>query len=134
MKIESWIKPKVDDTVLIHSFEPVSTTISALCDDGVLYSQVRQGTNTDEEFLHFLMELEKKLHKRYIDTYKIFKSKLIVVFDNASIHVTQPIYDFFRKKAIVAITLPQYTPWMNPIEKVFRAVKLKMARTNEPEK
>ncbi|MBK8156389.1 MAG: transposase [Streptococcus sp.] len=80
------------------------------------------------------MELEKKLHKRYIDTYKIFKSKLIVVFDNASIHVTQPIYDFFRKKAIVAVTLPQYTPWMNPIEKVFRAVKLKMARTNEPEK
>ncbi len=58
----------------------------------------------------------------------------MVVFDNASIHLTEPIHTFFKKKAIVAITLPQYTPQMNPIEKVFRAVKLKMARSNEPEK
>ncbi|MBK8156397.1 MAG: transposase [Streptococcus sp.] len=120
--------------MIIHSPEPVSTTISALSDEGVLYSQVRQGINTDMEFLHFLIELEKKLHRKYIDTYKVYKSKLVVVFDNASIHLTDSIYTFFRKKAIVAITLPQYSPWMNPIEKVFRAVKLKMSRSNEPEK
>ncbi len=134
MKYTSWVKPGEDETVIIHSPEPVSTTISALSDEGVLYSQVRQGINTDMEFLHFLIELEKKLHRKYIDTYKVYKSKLVVVFDNASIHLTDSIYTFFRKKAIVAITLPQYSPWMNPIEKVFRAVKLKMSRSNEPEK
>ncbi|MBK8156381.1 MAG: transposase [Streptococcus sp.] len=66
------------------------------------------------------------LHQKYKDQYKVYKSKLIVVFDNASIHLTESIKIFFRKKAIVAITLPQYTPQFNPIEKVFRAVKLKM--------
>ncbi|MBK8156409.1 MAG: hypothetical protein IPK55_10670 [Streptococcus sp.] len=106
MKYTSWIKPGFDETVIIHSPEPVSTTISALSDEGVLYSQVRQGVNTDVEFLHFLIELERMLNQKYKDIYKEFKSKLVVVFDNASIHLTKPIYTFFRKKGIVAVTLP----------------------------
>ncbi|MBK8157177.1 MAG: transposase [Streptococcus sp.] len=92
------------------------------------------GTNSDLEFLHFLIELERAIHEANKDNYDEFKSKLFFIFDNASIHLTKPIYQFFLKKGIVGITIPQYTPEMNPIEKVFRAVKCRMSRSNNPSK
>ncbi|MBK8156366.1 MAG: transposase [Streptococcus sp.] len=50
--------------------------------------------------------------------------------DNCAIHLTEKIQNFFEKTGIVCITLPQYTPEFNPIEKYFRMVKSKMSYSN----
>lgn len=105
LKYTSWVGPN-DKMVLIHQPETAVTAICALADDGVLFSQFRMGMNSDVEFLHFLIELNRALQEANKENYNELKSKLVFVFDNASIHLTKPIYQFFLKKGIVGVTLP----------------------------
>ena len=63
--------------------------------------------------------------------YEKFWKKLIICFDNASIHLTEQIYTFFRIRGLQVVTLPQYTPEWNPVEKVFGWVKTRLVRSNQ---
>ena len=74
--------------------------------------------------------MQKELREAHKDDYLIYLSKLVIILDNASVHRTEMIARFFEKSGIVAVTLPQYTPEMNPIEKFFRSVKCKISRSN----
>lgn len=129
LKYHSWVGPK-DKVVLVHQVESPTTAISALCDDGVVYSLLKFGTNNDVDFLSFLMKLRKELKLRHEDNYWEVLKSLVVVMDNCAIHLTEKIQNFFEKTGIVCITLPQYTPEFNPIEKYFRMVKSKMSYSN----
>lgn len=129
VKYESWVGPE-DRFVLTHQTEQPSTAICALCDDGVVYSLVKFGTNTDLEFLSFLMKLKHELRERYKEQYTELLSQLVFVMDNCAIHLTARIHTFFEKSGIVCITLPQYTPEFNPIEVFFRSVKNKVSYSN----
>ena len=82
------------------------------------------------DILHFLIELQKALKAHHKEEYQDYISQLVVIMDNASVHRTKVIGDFFRKTKIVCITLPQYTPEFNPIEKYFRMVKYSITRAN----
>jgi len=62
--------------------------------------------------------------------YESYRKKLVVCFDNASIHLTNEISTFFRIWGIYAVTLPQYTPEWNPVEKVFSLIKTRLVRSN----
>ena len=53
-----------------------------------------------------------------------------MVLDNASTHKTSAIKTWFQQAGIMAVTLPQYTPEWNPIEKVFSVVKGLVAKAN----
>ena len=72
--------------IFTHQVETPCTTISALTDQGVVYSQLSQGTNTDLDILHFLVELQKALKTQHEANYQEYISKLVVVMDNASVH------------------------------------------------
>ena len=48
---------------------------------------------------------------------------MVYVFDNAQIHLTDQVRSYLKCWDITAITLPQYSSHMNPIEKVFNVVK-----------
>ena len=72
--------------------------------------------NTEVQFYNFIVNLERKLRAQY----KLgFKKNLIVIFDNASIHTGVTIHSLLAQKAIMAITLPQYSPFFNPVESYF---------------
>ena len=129
MKHRSWIAPN-DSMIQTHQIEQPSTTISALTDQGVVYSQLSFGSNADVDILYFLIEMFKLIKAGHKDDYKQYTSKLVVVMDNASVHRTDLISKFFDKACVVCVTLPQYTPEMNPIEKFFRSVKYRMSRAN----
>ena len=51
------------------------------------------------------------------------KSHLLFVFDNATIHKTPIIKQWFKAQGVTALTLPQYTPEWNPIEKAYSLAK-----------
>lgn len=95
-----------------------------------MYSQLSFGSNTDEDILHFLIGLQKILKDTHQDDYLLYIWRLVIVLDNASVHWTEQIAKFFEKSGIVGVTLPQYTPEMNPIEKFFGLVKKQMAKAN----
>ena len=58
------------------------------------------------------------------------RKKLVFLFDNAGIHKHDSIKEFFKKRKLLAFTIPQYTPMFNPIERMFGAAKQKLQRNN----
>jgi hypothetical protein len=52
--------------------------------------------NSAREFVLFLIELEKKLHEKEGNEWNRYRKKLIVVLDNATIHLTEQVRGFFR--------------------------------------
>jgi hypothetical protein len=111
----------------VVNFKPsYSTAISALLDMGMHFSKMRVGTNTADTFLEFLGELETNLRLLFAgvdehgkDRYLQYRSRLVVIMDNATIHTNFKIQEFFTNRKIMCLTLPQYTPQFNPIELMF---------------
>ena len=61
--------------------------------------------------------------KRWGSDWTRVRKKLIIVFDNAAIHITDEVQSFFSCRGIQAVTLPQYSPELNPLEKAFGIIK-----------
>jgi len=78
----------------------------------------------------FLIDLEKSLEWYYKDDWKHVKKRIVFIFDNASIHLDDRVNHFFKKWGYLAFTLPQYTPWFNPIELMFKLVKKSVQTCN----
>jgi transposase len=43
--------------------------------------------------------------------------------DNACVHTSSKVVDYFACKGLAVLTLPPYSPEFNPIERVFHNVK-----------
>jgi len=78
----------------------------------------------------FLIDLEKSLEWYYQEDWKHLKKRIVFIFDNASIHLDDRVNLFFKKRGYLAFTLPQYTPWFNPIELMFNLVKKRIQTCN----
>ena len=123
LKFRSWVSLDNPSHITLPTSSRSVTAISALFDDGTLLTQLRIGTNTEEELLLFLLRMEDWIREDKGPGFIEFRRKLVIIMDNAGIHVTQSIKNFFVSCAFQGVTLPQYSPQMNPIEKVFSLVK-----------
>ena len=78
--------------------------------DGRVITKVSQKINSNK-FLEFIKRLSKK------------HSKLCVIVDNASWHLTKRILNFVKQVRIKLIRLLAYSPELNPIEQYWQNVK-----------
>ena len=67
---------------------------------------MRMGTNGTRESLMFLIDLEKALEKYYKDDWNYMRRRIVFLFDNASLHLSPSIYEFFTKRKLLAFTIP----------------------------
>ena len=95
----------------------------AVTDTGVLYTKLRKGYTSTWEILLFLIDLEQAIWQHEKGKYDAYWKRMLLVLDNASVHLTDKIAHFCRVRGIQTVTLPQYSPEWNPIEKVFRIIK-----------
>ena len=130
LRYKSWISKDFFCPVLQHYGGFGVASICALTDEGALYSVLRKGTNSAREILLFFIDLEKKLMKRWGTSWQAMRKKLIVVFDNAAIHITDEVQSFFACWGILAVTLSQYSPELNPLEKAFGIIKTRLTWSN----
>jgi len=96
--------------------------ISGLSTNGETFTIIRtNGANSKIEFTNYLIELDSKLTSLRED--KKFRESLILAFDNAGIHKSDETKEFLSKRGYTSITVPRYTPDMNPVEKLFAMLK-----------
>ena len=74
------------------------------------------------------MELDKKLRIR-IDQ-NTYEKRMIVIYDNASIHKTKKVRIIMKKLNWVMFTIPPYSPELNQIEHTFGILKVRIAKRN----
>jgi transposase len=54
--------------------------------------------------------------------------RCVLILDNCAIHKTSSFIDVIRRAGILLLFIPPYSPWLNPIEPVFRSVKAWLRR------
>jgi transposase len=90
--------------------------LPAYTQDGVLFSQVFQGSTDGLVFEDFVEQL---LH--YCQPYPAQNSVLIM--DNASFHHGERVEQMCREAGVKLLYLPPYSPDLNPIEEFFAELK-----------
>jgi transposase len=91
------------------------SAISAITPDGQLLMQVQEQAYTSTEVVQFLRHLLRHI-----------PGKLLIVWDGACIHRSQPIKEFLAQGGAERIhleRLPSYAPELNPDEGIWRYLK-----------
>ena len=90
----------------MHSDKSGVAAISAMTDEGALYTVLWKGTNSARESLLFLIDLEKKLEIWWKYDWKNMKKWVIFLFDNASIYLAEDARKYFAHWWMQAVTFP----------------------------
>ena len=90
------------------------STIGALTEDGGLHTMSFEGAVDSGRVVKFLLHL-----------LRVTGRKLLVVWDNATIHRSREVKAFLREGggAVRLLALPAYSPELNPKELVWRYLK-----------
>ena len=65
----------------------------------------------------------RKFRKFFWDIFNGDSAKLVLIMDNAKIHKTDIVNKFWRDSGILAVTIPPYSPFCNPCEKLILRIK-----------
>ena len=96
--------------------------IAALSQTKVVSLQVIEGGVDSVLFENFLYETVVAIRKDQA----LSQKKIILFMDNAVIHKHQHVQESIRKLKVNVLFNAQYSPWLNPIEQLFRTLKQKM--------
>jgi hypothetical protein len=88
---------------------------------------LKQGGTKVEHFIRFLELLDQKLCDFFGNYYY---KHTIFILDNAIIHCNTAAKRYYHKKKLRVMSLPQYSPELNPIELLFNEIKMKIRSKN----
>ena len=74
------------------------------------------------------MELDKELRIRLDQN--TYEKRMIVIYDNASIHKTKKVRIIIKRLKWVVFTIPPYSPELNQIEHTFDFLKVRIYKRN----
>ena len=92
------------------------------------YFMLKSQTTKEDQFWEFLkltyIELRFRLSRN------TYEKRMVVMFDNASIHKTKSVKLLIKKLKWVVFTIPPYSPELNQIEHTFGILKTKISKRN----
>ena len=83
-----------------------------------------ESTITSSELMFYIKTLSEKRE----DLVNHNNTDFIFVYDNARIHTSKAVQDFILKSKLRSISIPPYTPILNPCEKLINSIKMKLKR------
>lgn len=90
--------------------------ILAISNNKVVHKKFLRGTVDSNIFIQFLDEMIQNMQNDE-------KQNSIIIFDNATYHLTNDVIQFFKEKKLKGLTICPYRSNFNSIELVFRYVK-----------
>ena len=82
----------------------------------------------EASFINFVLELDKELRIRLDQN--TYEKRMIVIYDNASIHKTKKVRVIMKKLKWVVFTIPPYSPELNQKEHTFGILKVRISKRN----
>ena len=76
------------------------------------------------------MELDKELRIRLDKNKYKYEKRMIVIYDNSSIHKTNKVRIIVKKLKWVVFTILQYSPELNQIKHTFGTLKVRISKRN----
>ena len=84
----------------------------------------KEDTNKSEIVKYYL----KNLYEDLIRTDKNQANRTIVIWDNAPVHSSNATTEFIKSAKLRVLTIPPYTPSLNPAEKLINSIKMKLKK------
>ena len=86
---------------------------------------LKTGATKSEHMIFFFELLHSKLSDWFGEDYI---NSTVIVFDNASVHVSDRWKSYLKWKKLSVLTLPPYTPEQNHVEQVFKRLKTDLSK------
>ena len=120
-KVSSWIDKGKRGYIELVTDKFWMSFVLAISESKFIGIQGVQGTFNSARFVGFIKQLIQ--HFEQESSYDL--SKIVLVMDNAAIHVSSKMKDFAESHNVFIVTISPYSPWLNPWEKVIGAIKAK---------
>ena len=127
LPLYSWMKRGWDAELVIRPSSQRFNVIAAQWNKEAYFMMKSKTTNKDQ-FWEFIKLLDKQLISRLAKI--TYERRMVVMFDNASIHKTKEVKLLVKKLGWVVFTIPPYSPELNQIEHTFGILKSKMSKRN----
>ena len=127
LPLYSWMLKGKDPDRIIRTGSERFNVIAAQWRKEV-YFMLKRSSTKEEQFKEFLMQLDNQLRFRL--SKNTYEKRMVIIFDNASIHKTKTIKLLIKKLKWVAFTIPPYSPELNQIEHTFGILKTKISKRN----
>ena len=85
-----------------------------------------QGKCNSTVFKFYLKQMFAELES----SAKFDDNERIIVWDNASIHLSDSASEFILSSKLRVITIPPYNPVLNPVEKLMNCIKMKLRKAH----
>ena len=121
-QFRGWTKRGVKGWVKINKSDFAMSFIWALSDHQIYGILGVEGSVTSEIFKHYITELVSKRKCISGSTSKPF----VFIWDNSRVHSNELINNFLANSKLRAISIPQYSPVLNPWEKLINSIKTKI--------
>ena len=92
------------------------------------YFMMKRKTTSDNQFWDFINLLDNEPRSRLAKT--TYERRMVVMFDNASIHKTKKVKLLVKKLRWVVFSIPPYSPELNQIEHTFGILKSNISKRN----
>lgn len=96
--------------------------ITAVSPIGLHATQLIEGANDRVTFENFFFQLAQSLRSQP----RSCNRDIVVVMDNATIHKHEMIRKVAARFQVGVLFLAEYSPWLNPCEQVFNAIKRRL--------
>ena len=127
LPLYSWMKRGWDTERVIRPSSQRFNVIAAQWNKEA-YFMIKSKTTNEDQFWDFLKQIDKELILRLAKT--TYERRMVVMFDNASIHKTKEVKLLVKKLRWVVFTIPPYSPELNQIEHTFGILKSKISKRN----
>ena len=78
---------------------------------------------------------DSKLFVQFLEEAIVYlPDKVVLWMDNSSIHKTLDVHKTLKRHNILALTIPPYSPWLNPWEHLIRSIKTIIRKIQGTEK
>ena len=121
-QFRGWAKRGVKGWVKINKSDFAMSLIWALSDHQIYGILGVEGSVTSEIFKHYITDLVFKRKCISGSTSKPF----VFIWDNSRVHSNELINNFLANSKLRAISIPQYSPVLNPWEKLINSIKTKI--------
>ena len=127
LPLYSWMKRGWDAERVIRPSSQRFNVIAAQWNKEA-YFMMKRKTTSDNQFWDFINLLDNEPRSRLAKT--TYERRMVVMFDNASIHKTKKVKLLVKKLRWVAFSIPPYSPELNQIEHTFGILKSKISKRN----
>ena len=119
----NWSKRGVSSTLAINADQWSMSFIVAISSQRVEGLLASTGSIISKSFWLFIKDVkDSNMHLNN------WNKKTCFIFDNSSLHRSQEFKKFINKNEVRWISIPPYTPQLNPAEKIIVVIKAKIRR------